>query len=90
MGSPTQMFETPPGTQLTYSTAGCTPRQSMEFMVTTPGAKFDTDIRPNFSVAFSSPINGQHDPVIEVLKGMLAEVRTLVFSLGAILLSNDL
>lgn len=78
LGSPVEIYRLPRGTQLHYSTNGCTPEQSMEFLVTTPGATFTTDLRPTLNVAFRENPESPLEPICEVLTRMRGEVEKTV------------
>ena len=78
MGSPTAVYSVPPGTQLSFNTHGCSAEESMEFLRSTPGAKFSTDMRPMLDVAFRDNCHEPLEPVCSVLTRMADEARKVV------------
>lgn len=78
MGSPTAMYDVPPGTQINYGTDGCTAEESLQFLTTTPGATFSTDMRPSLGIAFKRNVGASLEPVCSVLTRMASEARSVV------------
>jgi hypothetical protein len=72
------MYAVPPGTQLNYGTAGCTPEESLQFLTTTPGATFSTDMRPSLGIAFKRNVRPALEPVCSVLARMASEARSVI------------
>lgn len=70
MSKPTGVYKVPRGQCLSFGTAGCTPEESFDFLVTTPGAKFKTDMKPTFDVALQDVEGFELEPVIAVLNQM--------------------
>jgi hypothetical protein len=78
MGSPTAVYSVPRGTHLNFSTQGCTADESLEFLRTTPGATFTTDMRPLLNLAFAGTARDPLQPVCSVLSEMTEEVRKVI------------
>jgi len=86
MPDPTAVYATPPGVQLSFGTRGCSAEKSLEFMTATPGAQFETDMKPTLQIAFRDVRGAETEPVIAVLSQMreatariIAEFRTTFF-----------
>lgn len=77
MESPTAIYETPPGTSVSFSTSGCTGAQTTEFLTTTPGARFVTDMQPEFSLAFASDLC-ETEPAQHVLRSILVAAERVI------------
>ena len=76
--SPTAIYEVPPGTQLNFSTIGCTAEESLQFLRTTPGATFTTDMHPNLDIAFKDAVGAPLEPVCSALTRMAKEARAVI------------
>jgi hypothetical protein len=67
-GKPLALYDARPG-QIIFGDASTPGDESLEFMTTTPGAKFDANFKPSLNLAFSDVgIDGQ--PVVAVLNDM--------------------
>lgn len=78
MSSPTGIYRVRPGYHVSFGTKGCSAAESLEFLITTPDAKFETDMQPSFDLFFEKPIAGEHMPVIPALRRMRDEVVRVV------------
>ena len=78
MDSPTAVYEVPPGTQLNFSTVGCTAEESLQFLRTTPGATFTTDMQPALDIAFKDTVGAPLEPVCSALTRMAREARAVI------------
>lgn len=78
MGSPTAVYEVPVRTRLNFSTAGCSAEESLQFLRTTPGATFTTDMHPNFNIAFKDALGAPLEPVCLALTRMAREAHSVV------------
>jgi hypothetical protein len=66
-GKPLALYDVRPG-RIIFGDANTAGDESLEFMTTTPGAKFEADFQPSLNIAFSEAgIDGK--PVIAVLDG---------------------
>lgn len=72
MSKPTALYDARPG-RIVCGDAGTPGDESLEFMTTTPGAKFEADFYPSLSVAFTG-VGLEGKPVVTVLN----EFRQLV------------
>jgi hypothetical protein len=70
MPSPTSVYVTDPGFHIVFGTEGCSPEESFDFLVSTPGAEFDTDMKPTIDVAFENVEGIKLDPVVAVVNQM--------------------
>ena len=82
MSSPTGIYRVPPGYHVNYGTKGCSAAESLDFLTTTPGARFETDMQPRFDLFFEKTIASEHMPVIPALRHMHAEVVRVVTELS--------
>ncbi|MBZ0248091.1 MAG: hypothetical protein K8F93_00385 [Burkholderiales bacterium] len=70
MPSPTAVYRLKPGASIKFGTKGCAAHKSREFLVTSPGAEFETDMKPAFDVTFQDvgPLEGE--PTVALLSQM--------------------
>jgi hypothetical protein len=55
------------GMKISFPKLGASADDSMEFLTTTPGAKFKTDFKPSFDVAFKDVGAFEGEPIVHVL-----------------------
>lgn len=80
MPSPTGIYTVGPSAKILFGTEGCTPDQSREFLTTTPGAKFQTNMRPTFNIALSDVEGFELEPVVATLNQMRDLVESILLT----------
>lgn len=80
MSRPTCLYDTRPNGFIEFGDAGCPGDESLEFMTTTPDAKFETDFQPALDVGFDHvAVRGQ--PVTAVLNEMRQAVERVLLTI---------
>jgi len=70
MTGPTGVYTCLPGTSIRFDTDTCAADESFEFLITTPGAKFETDMKPTFNIALQDVGRAETEPVVALLSQM--------------------
>jgi hypothetical protein len=78
MSKPTAYYDARPG-YLQFAAPDSLGEESLEFLTTTPEAKFDTDFQPALSVAFKEP-SLEGTPIIRVLNDMRSHVEGVLLT----------
>lgn len=74
MTNPMGLYTCAPGTAISFGTGSSNAEESLVFLVTTPGAKVKTDMRPILDLAFAGAEHFGIEPAVSILTKMRIEV----------------
>src|SRR5215469_17155492 len=65
---------------IVFGTATCSAEKSMEFLTTTPGARFETNMHPSLDVGFRDVAGAELESVVTVLNNFHTLTKSIILS----------